>query len=206
MPRVDVNARIASRGIDMSWITVQTISDGNGPPLGRSVPIFTAVPADLGVLASNFAAAKTAGAPAVIRLSCNGYPLEPWTLSPIPEFAEREDCCLMLDFGDRGEADRWSVLVQLARHYPHLPLLALDMPLNSPIAGKALDATPNVVFETYDEPELRDLCDRYGAHRFTYGSAGRAIATPRLDGDALEQVVWTTATQLSEGRWGSAYL
>ena len=112
----------------------------------------------------------------------------------------------MLDFGARTPVDRWGALVSFAREYPRLPLLALGMPLNSPAAGKALDASPNIVLEAYDELALAGLCARHGAYRFAWGSAGRATVAPPLGGVHLKQLAWTTAALLAEGRWGETYL
>jgi hypothetical protein len=207
MPRADVNAHALSPGIDVAWIAMAPVADGSMPgSVAGTAPVLCGPPTDFAALAASYRRFRSAGAPAVIRLNCSDVPLEPWAWSPIPEFAEREEACLLLDFGQRPAADRWAALVRFAREYPRLPLLALGMPLNAPVTGKALDASPNIVLEAYDEPQLAALCGRYGAYRFAYGSAGRAPVTPLLQGVDLEQVASATASELGEGRWGAKYL
>jgi len=185
----------------------------------RLRPCLVAMPGPLDELERRLADHRRAGAPAVIRIcpgaQGHGYPLESWALSPLPEFAEREELALIVDYGAAEGGYPWSEVVKFARDYPRLPIAALGAPLDGPTAARALDATPNLILETSAfigkaGSGLSDLVRACGAYRFAHGSGGaRAPVSALVEaieaGDA-EIVLAGTADHLANGTWGSTYL
>lgn len=235
MRRTDVNAirrpgQKVAGDVGEAWLCHPEASRKNpaqfdavmltGSPAPGTRACFVALPGTYDEIVVRHDAHRAAGAPSVLRL-CPGpgghaYPLEAWAVSPIPEYCEREDLCLILDFGPRPDGYPWAELVRFARDYPRLPMLALGTPLESPAAPRALDASPNLLFETSsvaDEDRVRrlaDLCASHGAYRFAYGS-GRAGRDPlpierMLEAKAAETLLATTAGQIADGTWGATHL
>ena len=204
MRRIDVNASHAADGIDEAWLSVENWPAADGDP--RLRPVLVASPANLDTISSRLGKFREAGAPRAICIRRADYPLAPWALSPIPELAESEQCCLILDLWGGPPADAWSALVGFAGEYPGLPMLAVGLHIDSPLAPKALDARPNIVLEARAGAALAQLCASHGGHRFAYGSGGEGGAIPDLEPDALEWVMSSTATQLGDGTWGTTHL
>ena len=160
-----------------------------------------------------------AGGPRAVRL-CPGpaehdYPLEPWVLSPLPEYCAREDVAVLVDPGSSSGRYPWAEIVRLAREYPSLVVVALAAPLAGPTAARALDAAPNLVLETSAlddgaETDVRHLVSTAGSHRLAYGSGDHAIAAPAvaacLPEAAAPAVLAGTADLIGLGGWGQAYL
>src|SRR5438067_1108134 len=69
-------------------------------------------------------------------------------VSPVPEYCAREELALVIDFRSEAPAYPWSEIVDFARAYPRLAVVALAAPLQGPTAGRALDAASNLVLET----------------------------------------------------------
>jgi hypothetical protein len=145
----------------------------------------------------------------------HGYPLLGWVLSPLPELCAREHIALLLDFGD--EATPWRDVVELARAFPALPLVALGGLLDGDRTVPAvLDATANVVVElsrARDAGGVAELAGRFGAHRFVWGSGGsrealqqRAELMHGLDEAARESVLNHNAVALGDGTYAARYL
>jgi hypothetical protein len=228
MPRVDVNARspLPADGVDEVWLVNPLARSGD--PAGIDSGSLTApnvrecivaMPGSSDDLATRVAAARNAGAPAVVRICPgvhgHGYPLEPWAVSPIPEFCEREDLALFVDLGERPDYP-WSEVIAFARAYPRLAMVALGAPFKGPTAGLAFDATANLIFDTSgltdaaDLSSLASLARERGAYRLAYGSGEAGIAAGEiaaaLSGADAETVLAATAAKLDKGIWGSEFL
>jgi hypothetical protein len=160
-----------------------------------------------------------AGGPRAVRL-CPGpadhdYPLEPWVLSPLPEYCAREDVAVLVDPGSSSGRYPWAEIVRLAREYPSLVVVALAAPLAGPTAARALDAAPNLVLETSAldggaGTDVRQLVSSAGSHRLAYGSGDRSIAASAvgacLPDAATPSVLAGTADLIGLGAWAQAYL
>jgi hypothetical protein len=228
MRRVDINAHEArlGPGVDEAWAVNPRARredpsrlDGTGDPVANVRECLIAMPDSAGDLQQRVAKARAAGAPAVVRIcpgaDGHGYPLESWAVSPIPEFCEREDLALAVDMGSPA-AYPWSELVAFARAYPRLPMVALGAPLAGPTAGRAFDATPNLILDTsgVDDdsvlPALVALADGRGAYRLAYGSGrgglGAAKIAASLSPSTAEMVLSGTAARLDKGTWGNEFL
>jgi len=196
---------------------------GNTPsstPLG-SRACMIAMPGSVEDLARRVALYRDAGAPAAVRIcpgaDGHGFPLEPWAVSPIPEFCDREGLALLVDFGgDTSWAYPWSDIVRFARLYPYLAVVALGAPLDGPVASRALDATSNLILETSaavgeEGPRiLSRVSDMHGARRLVYGSGAGGLA-PREIIDQLPEadarvILAETADRLADASWAARHL
>jgi predicted TIM-barrel fold metal-dependent hydrolase len=178
-----------------------------------------AMPESVRDLAARAAARRARGAPAVVWVcpgpDGHGYPLEPWAISPIPEFCEREDLALIVDYGETRDYP-WAGMVSFARAYPRLPIVALGAPLVGPAAARALDATPNLIFDTSglesasDIAALTALARGRGAYRFVYGSGDCAVTATEIGAALAEsdsaEIFGNNAARLDKGTWGSEFL
>lgn len=192
--------------------------DGSPPSIGSRSQLVVR-PGPLGDLEARMTRSLDTGGPRAVRL-CPGpsehdYPLEPWVLSPLPEYCAREDVAVLVDPGSSSGRYPWAEIVRLAREYPSLVVVALAAPLAGPTAARALDAAPNLVLETSAlddgaETDVRHLVSTAGSHRLAYGSGDRAIAAPAvaacLPEDATPAVMAGTADLIGLGGWGQAYL
>jgi hypothetical protein len=184
-------------------------------------PCLVAMPGPIEELERRVVAHRAAGAPGVVRIcpgpEGHGYPLEPWALSPLPEYCEREDLALVIDVGApaAGAGFPWAEIVRFARAYPGLAIAALAAPLVRPTAARALDVAPNLVLETSalskaDAAEFAELVRSHGAYRFAYGSGAggsdTAFVAGALDAADADVVLAGTASHLAEGTWGATYL
>jgi hypothetical protein len=229
---VDIN-RIGNLSLaaDEAWVMDPT-SRGRGPtprssdiapdPAAGPAGIrrqLAASPGPLAELEQRVRVHHAAGGANVVRL-CPGpddddYPLEPWVLTPLPEYCEREDITVLVDPGVKPIRYPWSEIVSLAREHPHLVVVALAPPLAGPTAARALDAAPNLVLETSavtdaSTVDLVRLVEVAGAHRLAYGSGDRGIAAsvvmaclPTADAPA---VMAGNADLIDRREWGAAYL
>jgi hypothetical protein len=228
MPRVDINAHEArvGPGLDEAWIVNPLARradparfDGSAKTAANVRECLIAMPDSAGDLEERVATARAAGAPAIVRIcpgaDGHGYPLESWAVSPIPEFCEREDLALAVDFGSLP-AYPWSELVAFARAYPRMPMVALGAPLDGPAAGRAFDATPNLILDTSrveaeaSLPTLASLAKGRGAYRLAYGSGARGLGADKiaaiLSPSDAEMVLSGTAARLANGTWGVEFL
>ena len=195
--------------------------DSNLSDVGRSHAIracLVAMPGPIGELERRVAAHRAAAAPAVLRL-CPGperheFPLEPWAVSPIPEYCEREEIAIAIDFATTATGYPWAEVVRFARAYLRLSVIALGPPLNGSTPGRALDAAPNIILETSggdaEGTEIARLVGSHGAYRFAYGSgaarrAPLAVARGLAEADA-KVVLAATADQLATGKWAAMHL
>ncbi len=209
MRRIDVNASHATAVIHEPWLCLEegaTAADILMAADDGLRSVLVATPGDFGSIAAGLEAVRAAGGPAAICIRRADYPLEPWALSPIPELADREQCCLIVDLWGGPPAEAWSALVRFAAEYPGLPMLAVGLSLDSALAPKALDLRPNIVLEARASEALAALCASHGAYRFAYGSGGEGGAIPELEPGSLEWVMSRTATQLGNGTWGATHL
>jgi hypothetical protein len=225
--RVDINGRFGqpSAGVDETWVMNPEVRRGDpaaydGAP-GASANVreyIVTLPDALGTLPDRLKTRRGQGAPAIVRLcpgvGGHGFPLESWAVSPIPEFCEREELALAIDYGDA--AFPWSEVVAFARAYPRLVVLALGAPLSGPTAARALDATANLVFDTSgldgaaDLPALAAMVRACGGYRVAYGSGQSRVDIAEIEralspGDAAT-VFSGTAGHLQAGTWASEYL
>ena len=190
-------------------------------PAGRSLrPSLVAMPGRIDELERRLAAHRVKGAPDVLRIcpgpEGHGFPLEPWAVSPIPEYCEREEVALAIDFGAPAPAYPWAEMVRFARDYPRLPMVALGAPLGGPVPARALDASPNLILETSavaddgGAQKLAGLVRSHGAYRFAYGSGiaggAPAILAEVLDAPQAGIVLSETAGQLATGKWAATHL
>jgi hypothetical protein len=228
MRRVDINSRERrlAPGVDEAWVAnplarradpADVAASGELPANIREC--LAAMPDSIRNLDALVAAVRAAGAPAVVRIfpgpDGHGYPLEPWAVSPIPEYCEREDLALAIDFGDAGPFP-WRDVVAFARAYPRLTIVAHAAPFAGPTLRRALDAASNLIFDTSglagsaDPLALAALVRSHGAHRVAYGSGGSAVAAAEiaaaLDGSDAEMVMSGVAARLDKGTWGSDFL
>lgn len=227
MRRIDVNGRLGSAAaalIDETWVANPAALNGDpaahdamalGPRLREYL---VAQPMDLRSLSDRLQRWRAGGAPAVVRLcpgpTGHGYPLEPWATSPLPEFCERGDLALAFDYS--GTPFPWSEVVAFARAFPRLALLALGAPLAGPAAPRAMDAAPNLIFDTSavsserDLPALYALVRRCGAYRLTYGSGAGGLGAGEIEAvlrpEDAAMVLYGTAEHLLAGTWASQYL
>ena len=228
MRRVDVNGTVrrVAPGLDEVWVmnpwmrrNDPALFNGQDEPVANVRDCLTAMPGSVRDLAMHISTAREAGAPAVVRVCPgpygHGYPMESWAMSPIPEFCEREDLALVVDFGERRDYP-WSELVAFARSYSRLAVVALGAPLSGPTAARALDATPNLIFDTSGlegapgASFVASLAASHGAYRLVYGSGRSGVGADdiaaALGGEDLETVLSATAHRLDKGWWGSEFL
>jgi hypothetical protein len=185
----------------------------------RARPCLVAMPGPLAGLERRVAAYRAAGGPAVLRIcpgpKGHGYPLEPWALSPIPEFCAREELALAIDFQPGPNDLPWSGIVGFARAYPWLAVIVLAAPLGGPTAARALDAAANLVLDTAgatkaDEAAIPGLVRACGAYRLAYASGDARVPAPQvsagLDPADAAAVLSGTASHLAAGTWSATYL
>jgi hypothetical protein len=228
MRRVDINsrARRVGVGVDEVWVVNPLARrndpaafDGATPPIANVRECVVAMPESSGDLPARVSAARAAGAPAVVWVcpgpDGHGYPMQSWAVSPIPEFCERENLALIVDPGDTPEYP-WADIVSFARAYPRLPIVTLGAPLVGPTTSRALDATPNLIFDisgldsTSDLAALAVVARGRGTHRLVYGSGDCDIAATKIAaafaaGDTVE-IFSGNAARLDNGTWGSEFL
>ena len=227
---VDINALGASQFADEVWLVdprARCLDPSSFDRLGldankRAASIrvcLVAMPGPIQELERRVAAHRAVGAPAVLRLcpgpGGHGFPLEPWAVSPIPEYCEREEMSVAVDFADAPLGYHWAEIVRFAREYPRLPIVALGSPLSGPTPARALDAAPNLILETSapgasQSDQISALVRSHGAYRFAYGS-GTAGSAPEVIASALgaadKQIVFSeTADQLGNGTWAATHL
>jgi hypothetical protein len=162
--------------------------------------------------------AVAAGAPRVIRLypsgGGHGYPLEDWVLVPIPAVCERDGYSLALDYGAGASAPLGEV-ARFAHSTPEVPMLLLGRHLDVNLGALSLlDVAPNVLLEV--TPTLTALClesavDRFGAHRFVFGTHDGPVKTAALplaglSADDRVSVAGANARMLDDGEWRNRYL
>ena len=227
MQLVDINAHLPiGAGVTEAWVMPSQTADGDpGTPARSSAsaprirPYLVAIPGPLDDLERRVAEHKMRGGPAVIRIRPgprgDGFPLVPWAVSPIPEYCVEAGLALVVDFGTEPSAFPWSEIVQFARVYPGLAIVAIGAPLNGPTAARALDATSNLLFDTSaltaaDLPSFGDLARTRGAYRLAYGSGmsplGSASIASAMTAVDTEAVFAGTAAHLANGTWGTAFL
>ena len=159
--------------------------------------------------------AGSSGACRMVRLcpgpKGHGYPLVDWVISPLPETCERENVALAIDYQDSGIP--WSEVVSFARAYPAVPMIVTGAAVGEDrTIQAALPVAPNLVIELSGlrtGQGLAPLVERFGAHRFVYGSGGRGSETriPReLAPSVLEALVAGTADAIESGAWRETYL
>jgi hypothetical protein len=226
MPLVDINARCDTplgHGVTEAWVVHR-----RAPPPGREDAAvtdprmrryFAATPAAVDDLERGIADHRAGGGLAVVRIfpggEGDGYPLAPWAVSPIPEYCAREELALVVDYRPaRGEFP-WREIVDFARAYPRLAVVALAAPLGGPTAGRALAATANLILDTSalaagDIAVLAGLAASRGAWRLAYAggpaslpAAAIAAGVDRADADLI---LAGTAGHLAAGTWSSSFL
>lgn len=229
MPLVDINADAnAPPGEDVTeaWVMDPRAARADpatltGAPVSdlRVRPYLVAVPGRLAELERRVADHRSNGGPAVIRIcpgpAGHGYPLAGWAVSPLPEYCAREELALVIDFRSPAPAFPWAEIVDFARAYPRLAVVAVAAPLCGPTAGRALDATANLVLETSalavaEAAELGELARTRGAYRLAYGSGtartpAAAIRANVVPADA-DIILAGTAGHLGDGTWSTTYL
>jgi len=229
MPLVDINADAGTPPGDRvteAWVMrvggVQTeVLPLADRPISdvRVRPYLVAVPGSLAELEQRVASYRANGGPAVIRICPgphgHGYPLVSWAVSPIPEFCAREELALVVDFRTGSRTFPWREIVDFARAYPQLVVVALAAPLNGPTAARALDAAPNLVLDTSalevaDANELGELARTRGAYRIAYGSGAARIPAATVLANIAEAdadvILAGTAAHLAAGTWSATYL
>lgn len=229
MPIVDINADAngpLGEDITEAWVMHPRAAEADPATLpaapfsdSRVRPYLVAVPGRLAELERRVAAHRANGGPAVVRICPgphgHGYPLVSWAVSPLPEYCAREELALVIDFRSAAPAYPWSEIVEFARAYPRLAVVALAAPLHGPTAGRALDATSNLVLETSalkaaEASELGELATTRGAYRLAYGTA--ATRTPAAVVSAFvapadaDSILAGTAGHLARGTWSTTYL
>src|SRR5439155_21608976 len=103
----------------------------------------------------------------------NRYPLAGWVLSPLPETCQRERLALGVDYLDQP-ADLGEVRA-FAREYLRVPMLLYRANLAAVALPALLESAPNVlchVSAAAPAAELAELVNRFGEHRFAFGSDG----------------------------------
>ena len=229
MALVDINADANATpvdGVTEAWVVDPPAAPADPTKLEeRPVPdvrmrsYLVAVPGRIGELERRVAAHRAAGGLTVIRIcpgpGGHGYPLVSWAVSPIPEYCAREELALVIDFRSQSSAYPWSEIVDFARTYPRLAVVALAAPLNGVTAGRALDATTNLVLDTSaveaaDAFEVAELAATRGAYRLAYGSGMvRLPVNAVLDNVAAadaQHIFSGTAKRLADGTWSSTHL
>lgn len=227
MRRVDINGRVGqpAAGMDETWVMNPDVRrgdpaayDGALGAVANMCEYVVTLPNALGTLGDRLKARRAQGAPAIVRLcpggAGHGFPLVSWAVSPIPEFCEREELALAVDYG--GSVFPWSDVVAFARAYPRLVVLALGAPLGGPTAERALDATPNLVLDTAglataaDLPALAAMVRACGAYRVAYGSGESRVDIAEIERvlppPEIATVFSGTAGHLYAGTWASEYL
>jgi hypothetical protein len=185
----------------------------------RVRPYLVAIPGRIADLERRVAAHRGRGGPAVIRICpgpyAHGYPLVTWAVSPIPEYCAREELALVIDFHSGATGYPWSEIVDFARAYPRLAVVALAAPLNGPTAGRALDATANLILDTSaasatEAVAVGELAATRGAYRLAYGTGATrmpgAVVLKNVDAADAEEILAGTARHLAAGTWSSTYL
>lgn len=224
----DALQRLASElrdaGLDSGWVILDDVRNddltsfdiaANGLPLS---PVQVALPPVSEVGGLSRAEQVVAAARCRVQRLCpvaHGYPLAGWVLSPLPELCVREHMALLLDFGD--ESIPWADVVAFAREFPALPLVVLGgLREGDRAVAAALDATANVVIELSRATApavLGDLVERFGAHRFVWGSGGspeiqrrRVELVHGLSADDRAVVMNDNAIILGNGLYAARYL
>jgi hypothetical protein len=229
MPLVDINAdanTVPGDDVTEAWVMDPRAAqrdpaflDGTSVLDTRMRPYLVAVPGRLADLERRVAAHRASGGPAVIRICPgplgHGYPLVSWAVSPVPEYCAGEELALVIDFRSQPPAYPWSEIVDFARAYPRLAIVALGAPLHGPTAGRALDATSNLVLDTSslgaaDAIDLGELARTRGAYRLAYGTGiarmpPTAVAANVAPADA-DIILAGTAKHLGDGTWSTTYL
>ncbi len=140
----------------------------------------------------------------VIRLcpATHDYPLLDWVVAPIPELCARHGVALMLDFDDNSVP--WGAVVDFARRFPSVPLIALGAEIGSDRAAPAvLDRTLNLLL-TIGSGDISQLVETFGHHRFVWsGGSAEPTAPPR---GLSEPVVAGNAEALAGGLYARAHL
>jgi hypothetical protein len=158
------------------------------------------------------------GAPPVIRLSPgrvgHRYPLEDWALAPLPALCEREGWALAVDYGADADA-RLGELACFAGSAPEVAVLLLGN-LVDELSGvwRLLDRCPNVLVQLLPGVEAAvcvAACNEFGAHRFVYGSGGRAAGPIETLAESLDELTRTAvfadnARLLDDCSWRDTYL
>jgi hypothetical protein len=227
--RVDINGRAgraAAVGIDETWVMNPDARRGDPAQYDGSlvaVPnvreYVVTLPNAMATLPERLKARRAGGGPAIVRLcpgpAGHGFPMESWAVSPIPEFCEREELALAIDY-DGAPAFPWSEVVAFARAYPRLAVLAMGAPLGGPTAARALDATPNLVLDTSgaaraaDLPALAEMVRSCGGYRIAYGSGDSPVSFGEIErvlrADDAAIIFSGTAARLHAGTWASEFL
>ncbi len=140
------------------------------------------------------------------------YPLVDWILSPLPETCERENLTLAIDYQDAELP--WDDVVRFARAFPAVPMVMVGPAVGEDRAiPAALDVSANLVIELSCLLKwhlLPPLVERFGAHRFVYGS-GRRDAWEELPAEAFDDSVRSallsgTADAIDAGTWQETHL
>jgi hypothetical protein len=229
MTRIDINADASVPpvdGVTEAWV-VDAEAAAADPARRRDRPAFpitvrshlVVLPGRFSDLEAGVAAHRANGGPAVIRIrpgpGGHGYPLVSWAISPLPEYCAREELALAIDFGGGERGYPWSELVDFARGYPRLAVVALAAPLSGPTAGRALDATANLILDTSaaaakDAVAVGELAVSRGAYRLAYGTGtARMPVAAILDHVAAADaaiILSGTAGHLAAGTWSATYL
>jgi hypothetical protein len=217
-----VQALLSERGADSGWLTSDAARDAAPGAHAAAqalagevdavahVPVLRPPTADTEALGSATAAAQSA-ALRVVRIcpGRQGYPLESWVLSPIPEICADAQLAMAVEFTpDRPD---WGRVVRFARDHQHLSLLVLCVDgRDRHVVPAVLDHAPNVVVHVGDlEPDaLSAWVKVFGAHRFIAGvnAQGRIAAPAGLDDAARATLLQGTARELASGGWSAAWL
>jgi hypothetical protein len=209
-------------GVDEAWV-VDPADRRMGAMTSRALsggrPQLVIRPGPIAELEAAVERNRAAGGPRAVRL-CPGsdghdYPLEPWAISPLPEYCDREGIAILIDPGPSSIGYPWAPIVRLARDHPSLVVVALAAPLGGTVAARGLDAAPNLILETSaltddDGEAFARLVATVGGHRFAYGS-GDAVVSPSvvassLRDDSAPAVLSGTADLIDRGAWGPTYL
>lgn len=201
-----------AEGVAEGW----HLGPGEGAPDANRHAIPVIHPGGIEEVEAMVRAHRSAGGIEVVAICPNvagkTFPLVPWAVSPLPEFCAREEIALMISCAG-GDAFPWADVVAFARAYPRLAVVAPTAPLDGPAAGKALDATANLIFASSGArlpAAAASLAATRGAHRMAYGSGSspHAIAdvVASLDSEAAELVASGTAGHLAAGTWSTTFL
>jgi hypothetical protein len=225
--RVDVNGiagRAPAAGFDETWVMNPDARKGDPATRDGALSAKTSVreylvtlPDAMNVLPGRLSAIRARGGPAVVMLcpgpAGHGFPLESWAVSPVPEFCEREELALAVDYG--AAPFPWSEVVAFARAYPRLALLVLGAPLGGPTAMRALDATANIVLDTsaigaHETNAVAAIARAGGAYRLAYGSGESRVSPSEIEATLRPEDAATvfsgTAAHLHAGTWASTFL
>ncbi len=140
------------------------------------------------------------------------YPLVDWILSPLPETCERENLTLAIDYQDAELP--WDDVVRFARAFPAVPMVLVGPAVGADRAlPAALDVAANLVIELSCLRRwhvLSPLVERFGAHRFVYGSGGRDDRedppAEAFDDSIRSALLSGTADAIDAGTWRVTHL